>query len=40
VCPKKYSGFLSNQIYAHYNSVEIIEATDYLENIPNDKLFI
>ena len=40
VCPNKYSGFLSNQIYAHYNSVEIIEIWDYLENIPDDKIFI
>ncbi|NCO31959.1 hypothetical protein GW891_04170 [bacterium] len=25
VSPKKYANFLSNQIYAHYNNVEIIE---------------
>jgi len=40
ICPQKYSGFLSNQIYAHYNNVEIFEVADYLENIPNDKLYI
>jgi hypothetical protein len=25
ISPKKYTNFLSNQIYAHYNDVEIIE---------------
>jgi|SaaInlStandDraft_7_1057024.scaffolds.fasta_scaffold01954_5 hypothetical protein len=40
VAPKKYSNFLSNQIYAHYNDVEIIEVWDYLENIPSDKIHI
>ena len=39
VSPKKYANFLSNQIYAHYNDVEIIEVGDYLENIPNDKIY-
>ncbi|MDP2090132.1 MAG: type IV secretion system DNA-binding domain-containing protein [Candidatus Gracilibacteria bacterium] len=40
VAPNKYSNFLVNQIYAHYNNVEIIEVGDYLENIPNDKMYI
>lgn len=40
ISPKKYTHFLSNQIYAHYNNVEIIEVWDYLENIPNDKIYI
>ena len=40
VSPKKYSNFLVNQIYAHYNNVEIIEVWDYLENIPNDKIYV
>lgn len=40
VSPKKYSNFLSNQIYAHYNNVEIIEVWDYLENIPDDKIYV
>lgn len=40
VSPHKYKNFLINQIYAHYNDVEIHEVWDYLEKIPNDKLFI
>mgnify|MGYP001942590458 CR=1 FL=1 len=40
VVPKKYKNFLANQIYAHYNDVEIIEVSDYLEKIPEDKLFV
>ena len=40
VSPTKYTNFLTNQIYAHYNDVEIIEVWDYLENIPNDKIYI
>ncbi len=40
VSPKKYANFLSNQIYAHYNNVEIIEVWDYLANIPNSKIQI
>lgn len=38
VAPKKYSNFLKNQIYAHYNNVEIIEVWDYLNQVPNDKI--
>lgn len=38
--PKKYTNFLTNQIYAHYNNVEIISVWDYLENIPNDKITV
>lgn len=38
ISPKKYANFLTNQIYAHYNNVEIIEVADYLEKIPNDKI--
>lgn len=40
VSPKKYSNFLSNQVYAHYNNVEIVEVWDYLESIPEDKLYV
>lgn len=40
VSPTKYSNFLTNQIYAHYNDVEIISVWDYLENIPNDKIMV
>lgn len=40
VAPKKYANFLSNQVYAHYNNVEIIEVWDYLANIPNSKIQI
>jgi len=40
VSPKKYANFLSNQIYAHYNNVEIVEVWDYLKSIPNSKIQI
>ncbi|MDD3794301.1 MAG: type IV secretion system DNA-binding domain-containing protein [Candidatus Gracilibacteria bacterium] len=40
VSPKKYANFLSNQIYAHYNDVEIQEVGDYLSNIPSSKVQI
>jgi len=40
VAPKKYANFLSNQIYAHYNDVEILEVWDYLNSIPNSKIQI
>jgi len=40
IVPKKYKNFLANQIYAHYNDVEIIEVADYLANIPDDKLYV
>jgi len=40
VTEKKYKNFLINQIYAHFNDVEISEIGDYLEKIPNDKLLI
>ncbi len=38
--PKKYKNFLVNQIYAHFNDVEISEVWDYLEKIPNDKILV
>ncbi len=38
VSPKKYANFLSNQIYAHYSDVEIHEVSDYLSNIPEEKI--
>ncbi|MDR3150680.1 MAG: hypothetical protein LBU14_03575 [Candidatus Peribacteria bacterium] len=38
VSPKKYANFLTNQIYAHYNNVEILEVADYLEKIPINKI--
>lgn len=40
ISPKQYKNFLINQIYAHYTDVEISEVWDYLENIPNDKLYV
>jgi len=40
VCPKKYSDFLANQIYAHYTNVEIIPVSDYLSGIPEDKITV
>lgn len=40
VSPEKYKNFFINQIYAHYNNVEINEVSDYLSNIPNDKIYV
>jgi len=40
ICSEKYSWFLKNQIYAHFNNVEIYEISDYLEAIPNDKISV
>ena len=40
VSPKKYSNFLKNQIFSHYNDVEINEVDDYLAKIPNDKIIV
>jgi hypothetical protein len=40
ITPTKYKNFLTNQIYAHYNDVEIIPVSDYLEKIPSDKLYV
>ena len=37
---EKYSNFIKNQIYAHYNDVEIIEVWDYLEKIPDEKIYV
>lgn len=40
ISPSKYANFLSNQIYAHFNNVEIHEVGDYLKDIPDDKIAI
>lgn len=40
ICPDKYENFLKNQVYAHFNNVEIYEVRDYLANIPNDKITV
>ena len=40
IAPTKYANFLQNQVYAHYNNVEIIEVGDYLEQIPDDKIYV
>lgn len=40
ISPKKYINFLKNQVYAHYNNVEIYEVSDYLENIPDNKISV
>lgn len=40
ISPVKYTNFLKNQIYAHYNDVEIFEVGDYLEWIPDDKIYV
>jgi len=40
ICPTQYENFLKNQIYAHYNDVEIHEVKDYLQHIPSDKMHV
>ncbi len=40
ICPVEYKTFLKNQIYAHYTNVEINEIKDYLDKVPNDKIYI
>jgi len=40
ISPKKYKNFFINQIYAHYNDVNISEVWDYLAWIPDDKIYI
>ncbi len=40
ICPSKYESFLKNQIYAHFNDVEIYEVSDYLDKIPHDKISV
>lgn len=40
IISEKYTNFFINQVYAHYNDVEIIEVWDYLENIPVDKIIV
>jgi len=40
ISPKKYTNFLKNQIYAHFNDVEINEIKDYLAKIPDDKIMV
>jgi len=40
VSPEKYINFLKNQIYAHFNNIEIIEVGDYLEKIPDSKILV
>lgn len=37
-CHKKYKEFLQNQIYAHYNNVEINLIKDYFSKIPQEKI--
>jgi len=37
-CHKKYKEFLQNQIYAHYNNVEINLVKDYFSKIPQEKI--
>lgn len=36
----EYKNFLTNQIYAHYSNVEIVEVQDYLANLPDDKFIV
>ena len=40
ITPNKYKNFLTNQIYAHYNDVEIFEVWDYMEKIPDSKISV
>ncbi len=40
VVPTKYKNFLQNQMYAHYTDVEILEVWDYLDKVPNDKIYV
>ncbi len=40
ICPTKYTGFLKNQVYAHFSNVEIHEVADYLDPIPYDKISV
>ena len=40
ISPSKYTNFLKNQIYAHYNDIEISEVWDYLEKIPVSKISV
>ncbi len=40
ISPSEYTNFLKNQVYAHFNDVEIYEVGDYLEQIPDDKIYI
>ena len=40
ITPEKYLSFFKNQIYAHFNDVEIIDVWDYLEKIPDSKIIV
>ena len=40
ISPEKYVSFLKNQIYAHFNNVEIIDVGDYLAKIPDNKILV
>ena len=40
ISPEKYISFFKNQIYAHFNDVEILSVWDYLEKIPDDKIIV
>jgi len=40
ICPSQYENFLKNQIYAQYNTVEISTVKNYLEPIPDDKMYV
>ena len=40
ISPKRYVSFISSQIYAHYNDVEIFEVGDYLEKVPESKISV
>lgn len=40
ITPEKYKNFIKNQIFAHFNDVEIVEISDYLSKIPDDKITV
>jgi hypothetical protein len=39
VCESHYKNFFQNQIYAQYSNIEIYESLDYLDSIPNGKIY-
>ncbi len=40
VTDESYKNYIKNQIYAHYNNVEIYDINDYLDHIPDDKISV
>lgn len=40
ISPTQYTSFLKNQVYAHFNDIEIHEVGDYFEQIPDNKIYV